>query len=134
MPITTEMLPSEPIIVATFNEPFNVAADMTALLADIKRLRETAARAVIVVLDVSQVALDFELVTDALARARSQILDGQAAGDQLPSQYVFVGSTALVEIAAQAMAQKQYGGIGGQVFASVEAALAHARTLIDAGA
>ncbi len=130
MPIPVEMLADEPILLATFNEPFVPEVDMPPMLADIKRLRELAQQQVSIILDVSAVDIDFTKLVMALAQAGEQIRAQQRVGAALPDEYVFVGSSALIQLAAEAMGQDQYGGIGGAMFASLEDALSYVRTRI----
>ncbi len=127
MPVNVETLSPEPIVRATFYPPFDLQADIPVLLADVKQCRERLAQPCVVILDVTAVQVDFTEIVFALADAARQIREMRAAHAVLPAQYVFVGSGEIVEIAAQAMGQDQYGGIGGQMCASMDEALAYAR-------
>lgn len=134
MSVTVSMLPSEPILVAVITAPFVPEDDMPVMLRDIKTLREQVTQQVVIIIDMSAVNINFTTLADALAMARDQIRKEREAGATLPGRYLFVGSDDLVSIAADAMTQEQYGGIGGMLFASYDDALAHARALVRQGA
>jgi hypothetical protein len=130
MSLEVELLAGEPILIVTFEEPFSVQDDVPIMLAEIKRSREQEPRQMVVVIDMSRVELDFPDLVYGLGVSAQQIRKEKAAGARMPAKYVFVGSDALVQLAASAMAQDQYGGIGAQLFSSRDEAIAFSRSLI----
>lgn len=127
MPVKVECLSPEPIIQATFYPPFDLDSDTPILLAGVKQCRERLAQSCVVILDVSAIQVNFSEIVFALSAGARQIHEMRANHAILPTQYIFVGSGDIVGIAAQAMGQDQYGGIGGQMCASMDEALAYAR-------
>lgn len=130
MPVSVKPVDAEPILHAIVREPFVVADDMPPLLAQLTAQRQRMDCPVVVILDVAELALSFEKVTMALNRAAWHIRAQREHGSQLPLQYVFIGTDAMVALVSDAMNQDQYGGVGGHLVATWDEALAHARRLL----
>ncbi|MBN1311933.1 MAG: hypothetical protein JXB30_10980 [Anaerolineae bacterium] len=132
MPVEIEKLPDEPIIVATMKDPFDPGQDIPAMFAEFTRLRLEIENDVALIIDIRGNKAAFSQVMVAMAKASRGIRDGKAAGVKSPPIIIFVGSGILADLAANAMAQKQYGGVKGHLCTSTDEALALAREILAA--
>jgi hypothetical protein len=133
MPIEIKQLPGESIITATVTQPFEPDKDMPSMFAEFIRLRMALQGSVALILDVSRTTDDryaFSKMVYALAEASQGIKASKVAGLR-PPIIIFVGSGPVTDLAAQAIKQEQYGGVGALLCASVDEALALAREKIS---
>lgn len=126
MPIIVEKLPDEPIIVVTCQEPMNYVQEAPAAFDQVLALRDTiyGCSEYFVVFDASAVRMSFgDMVTmmGEVKRASQQRRSDLAV---IPS---LVGSGGLVELAANAVQQTQYGAYKVPLFTSTDQALASIR-------
>lgn len=129
MPVEIKQLPGESIIYATVNKPFKPDEDMPAMFAEVIRLRQAIHGTVVLILDVTSTISEpdaFSTMVAALANARHGIKASKTVGLQPPIT-IFVGSGSVMDLAAQAITQEQYGGVGAHLCISYDEALTLAR-------
>jgi hypothetical protein len=131
MTIVVERLPEEPIIVAVWQEPMDFRTEVPEMFQQVLALRDTIEDSdrYFLIMDISSVKVSFSDVVYALGESR--VARDQRRAD-LPLSLLLVGSGPLLELAAKAMSQAQYGGYGMRLCASMEDALAAVRTAVAA--
>ncbi len=130
MPVRVEQLPGEPIIVATIMNPFVPEEDMPAMYSQFISLRRNIPGYAALIIDVRETMNDpagFSQMMLAMAEASRGIKAGQAAGLSGPPRLIMVGEGPMAGIAAEGMAQEQYGGVKGEVCPTLEEAIERAR-------
>jgi hypothetical protein len=122
MTICIELLPDEPIIVATFQNPMTYRAEVPRMFQQIIDLRDTldGYNQYYTVLDVSQVKVGFG---DMVYTMGESITVQQQRRPDMPLRLVLIGKGALMELASRAMGQEQYGGYGTWLYTSLDEAL-----------
>ena len=131
MPIELEQLPGEAIIKATIGESLDPERDIAAMFAEFIQLRMAIRGPVVLILDFSHTANNpygFSQMVMGMAQAAQGIKQSKATGVGSPPITIFVGSDSLTDLAAQAISQEQYGGVRAEVCATVDEALALARS------
>lgn len=124
MPVTNQKLVDEPVIVSTYENPFDPRNDIPRAHQEIAGLMQAIEGNVYVIVDVTNLTGDFNVLVEALAlSARGK--DGSTADPRRKT--VIVGSGALLQLGANAMQQEQYGSINTPLFGSYDEALAHVR-------
>jgi hypothetical protein len=123
MPIEVVKLPDEPIITVTFSEPVDFAEEIGPAFKQILSLRDTihGCSRYFAVFDASAIKVSFHDVILALGEARNA---SRKRRPDLQLSLALVGSGGLLEMAANAMGQKQYGGYKMALFTSLDEALA----------
>lgn len=130
MTIKVERLPGESIIYISVHEPMDPRRDMAALFPQIVALRQTMPPQVVMVIDLGgslHTPDAFSQMVLALAEASHGVRASRASGLPSAPTTIFVGSGIVAEVAAQSMAQEQYGGVGGSLCATLDEAYALAR-------
>jgi hypothetical protein len=123
MTITVERLPGEPIIVATFVEPLNIQDDVPRMFQRFIELRNTELEDYsrsFTIIDANDAKLGFSDIVFVLGESRAA---REHRREDRPVSLSLVGSGWLIELAAKAMGQSQYGGRGMRMYTSVDAAL-----------
>lgn len=126
MAIMVEKLPDEPIITVTFENPINYMAELPEAFDAILMLRDTITTSprYFAIFDVSQVSPGFSEIVLTLGEAKRA---SKMRRHDLPLSLSIVGSGRLIEMAANAMEQVQYGAYQMPLFTSLDQALAAAR-------
>lgn len=122
MPIQVTRLPGEPIITAVFEEPADFHAEVPAMFQRVIELRDTIEDSdrYFFIMDVSAARLSFSDIVFAMGESR---IARDQRRDDLPVTTLMVGSGPLLEMAAKAMNQRQYGGYGMRLCTSMDEAL-----------
>lgn len=134
MPVKVEKLEGEAIIKAIVTEPFDPDRDMPAMFAELIPLRMAVQGKMAMIIDLSASVNNpnaFSQMVFTLARAADGIKAGKSTGQGGPPILIFVGSGTIADITARATGQAQYGGVSGQVCASMEEALALAHAKLS---
>jgi hypothetical protein len=120
--ITVNKQPDGPIILATFEEPVDWHTEVPDMFAQIFALRDTfeGCPKYYVIIDVSAVKVGFGEMVSALGEVRAA---SKKRRPDMPIQLSMVGSGSLIEFAAKAMQQSQYGEYHSPLYTSVEKAL-----------
>ena len=117
IPINIEPHFAERILVERYVAPVEPETDMAAAVQAINDFYQQVQREFFVIVDARQFPVTFDVLVDALDLVRRHI-----AG--VPVRFVVIGDGELVRLAAEAIAQKQYGGFeAGKVFATDSEAL-----------
>lgn len=130
MPIDVVRLPDEPIVLVTFAEPLEFRDEIAPMLKRIVELRDTITEPLsryCIVFDISRYNMTFSDVVFGLGELRS-VRDLRRP--DMPAHLMVVGAGAVIEMAAKAFAQAQYGAYQSRLFVSLEDALAAARATI----
>lgn len=110
MPITVELLPNEPIIVATMREPIDYNDEVPPMFTQMLELRDTELagkfKKYYVVIDMIGIKPSFSEIVFSLNEARKT---GQKRLPDLPMSLNLVGAGDLFEMVANALRQTQYG-------------------------
>jgi hypothetical protein len=131
MPVKIEQLPGESIVVATPSRPFEPKQDMTAMFAELTRLRLSIGGPVALIVDSSGTPISFSQMVIVLSEASHAVKASKEAGGQPPIT-IFIGSGRLAELVSQAMGQRQYGGVSGHLCTTLDEALTLARKKLAA--
>jgi hypothetical protein len=130
MPVTIEMPTDEPIVVAVYTEPFDATREFPVLFGRIAALRQEKGPAKVLINDISALKTSFSEMVLALAEVRSTVQRLRKMGEEPLEHYILVGSSDMVKMGADALGQQQYAGNAATVVASIDEALAHARSLL----
>lgn len=124
MTVAIQRIPNERIIVATFDIPFSGADVATANAETAKVVIEMGAP----VFRIEYIAgpLNFDDVTEGLSVAARSGMAGSARDPNVV--FLFVGQGPIVEMTAKSFSQNQYAGREVPLFATVDEAIAHARS------
>ncbi|MEO0561147.1 MAG: hypothetical protein AAF125_03485 [Chloroflexota bacterium] len=118
------------IWVATYTEPYNPIVDAQGAEVAMKELTADVDRVFYYIADLSQVVVDFNDIVLGLAEA---FKPGSGSFYSQPNVRILtVGTQELIQMAAVAAKQDQYGGIDIKVYASPEEAIAHAKAMLAA--
>ena len=121
MSIQIESNVQDRILITRYVNPIDPERDVAAVIQAITDFSHQVQGTFFDIADVREFDLTFDTVTEALDLVRRSL-----AG--IPVRFVIVGSGKFVELAAQAIAQKQYGGFEpARAFATQEEALAYCR-------
>jgi hypothetical protein len=123
MTINVEQLPDEPIIVATFVEPMNYQEEAPWMFQRFVELRDAALEGYsryYTIIDTNGVKAGFSEIVFMLGESRTA---RQNRREDRPVSLALIGSGGLMEMAAKAMSQRQYGGTGMRLFNTLDAAL-----------
>lgn len=122
MTVTVNKQPDGPIILATFQEPMDWHTEVPAMFAQIFAIRDTFEDCpkYYAIIDVSAVKIGFGEMVSALGEVRAA---SQKRRPDMPIQLSMVGSGSLIEFAAKAMKQQQYGEYHSPLYSSCEKAL-----------
>lgn len=135
MPVEVEHVSGESIIVATAKKPFLSERDVPMMFKEFVPLRMTIKGNAVLIVDLSA-TMDtpdaFSQMVVGLAEAATGIKAHKASGVASPPILILIGSGLVADIAAQAIAQDQYGGVKAHLCASRDEALALARTKLSA--
>lgn len=128
---TIEKLPGEAITIITVNGSIlkNMASQESKQAKHkVQSIVEETPGLDYLIMDLQGIELTFSELVMVLARARDQIaaLGGKTYIDA-NIRYVLVGSDDLIDLAAEALYQEQYGNIEVQVFPTVDVAVDFAR-------
>ncbi len=119
MPNIFEPHVAERILIQRYVPPVNPDEDMPAAIQAIREFYEQVGRDFFVITDARQFSVTFDVLVEALDLTRRNL-----AG--IPVRFAVIGDDDLIRLAAEAIAQKQYGGFeAGKVFANDEEALAY---------
>jgi hypothetical protein len=117
MPHTIQRLSNEPIILVTYEEPFDYALGFEEIKKAVASTAEGIEGQVYDIHDVRQLRLNFSKVVTALANALlNPILKGRTTT-------IGVGTGMLFDLATKAAGQKQYGTLNVLIFPTVEEAV-----------
>ncbi len=112
MPISVEPHAAERILFERYVAPVNPETDMLTAIQAIKEFYEQVQREFFVIVDAREFPVTFDVLVDALNLVRRQM-----AG--VPARFVVIGDNELIRLAAEAIAQRQYGSFeAGKVFAA----------------
>ena len=128
---TIEKLPGEAITIITFDGSIlkdMVSPNREARRRKIQSIVEETPGLDYLVMDFQGVEISFSQLVMVLAEARDQMakMGGKIYIDA-NIRYLFVGSDELIDLAAEAFHQEQYGNIDVRVFPTVESAVSFAR-------
>jgi len=127
MTITVERLPEEPIIIATFVEPMDYHQDTPWMFQQFIELRDTELEGYsryYTIINTNGVKSGFSDIVFMLGESRAA---RQNRREDRPVSLALVGSGGLMEMAAKAMGQSQYGGYGMRLYTSLDTALVDIR-------
>jgi hypothetical protein len=126
MPILVEKLRDEPIITVTFEDPINYMAEVPEAFDAILIMRDAinGSPRYFIIFDVSRVQVGIDEIVLTLGEAKQA---SKMRRPDLPLSLSIVGSGGLIEMAANAMEQAQYGAYQMPLFTSLDQALAAAR-------
>jgi hypothetical protein len=129
MTIHVSRLPDEAIIVATFEPPLNLHEEIPWMFQKFLELRDTIenSRIYYVVIDTATsrgAKYNFGEVVFILGEARTA---SRQKRPDMEARLMLVGGGVLIDMAAKAMAQLQYGSYAMRMYATVEDALSTAR-------
>jgi len=122
MTIIVEKYSDEPIIVATMTEPMDFYQEMPAMFAHILELRDTIQNQpkYYTIIIMTGIKAGFSEIVFSLGEARKT---SQKRRLELPIELHLVGAGEIFEMAANALAQIQYGGYAAPLHSNVEEAL-----------
>jgi len=119
MPIDLEPHISEKILVQRYVAPVDLETDMPAAIQAIAEFSQNAQGDFFVIADTRALPMDFNGLVEVLNLVRRKLAN-------VPVRFVAVGTGEMVQLAANAIAQKQYGGFEpAKVFATDQEAFAH---------
>lgn len=123
MPINVEKQPDTPVIIATMNEPMDFYKEIPEMFARILELRDSIQDHPMyyTIVDLTDIKADFSEIVFALSEARKA---SQKRRPGFPNSVHLVGSGRLFEMAANALAQAQYGEYSAPLHSTMEEALA----------
>ncbi len=122
--MSTQIEPNiqERILITRYVNPVDPERDVQTVIQAVTEFAHQVQSAFFVIADVREFNLTFDSVTEALDLVRRHLVG-------IPVRFVVIGSGRFVELAAQAITQKQYGSFDmAKVFASDEEALAYCRS------
>lgn len=125
MPIQTEKLPEENIILATYTNPYKVA-DSEITLELLGQLLPEMEGGVFLVVDASQLSMNFSDLVQGLATVASNQYGKILAEKRL--RIAAVVTNKILEFGTKALSQLQYGGLKVEVFNTLDDALVFARS------
>ncbi|MFQ3536397.1 MAG: hypothetical protein SNJ58_11015 [Aggregatilineales bacterium] len=112
MPISVEPYVAERILFERYVAPVNPETDMVAAIQAIKEFHQQVQREFFVIVDAREFPVTFDVLVEALDLVRRQMMG-------VPARFVVIGDSELIRLAAEAIAQRQYGGFeAGKVFAT----------------
>jgi hypothetical protein len=119
MPISLEPHTAEKILFLRYVAPVNPDEDMPAAIQAIIEFSQSVQGDFFVISDAREFPVTFDVLVEALDLVRRQLIG-------VPVRFVLIGTDEMVRFAAEAIAQKQYGGFEpAKVFATDEEAFAH---------
>lgn len=119
MPIVLEPHVAEKILFQRYVAPVNPEEDMAATIRAIIEFSQSVQGDFFVISDAREFQVSFDVVVDALDTVRRQL-----AG--VPVRFVIIGTDEMVRLAAEAIAQQQYGGFEpAKVFATDQEAFSY---------
>jgi hypothetical protein len=129
---TIEKLPGEAITIITINGSIlknMVSEDREQVQHQVQSIVEETPGLDYLIMDLHDIELTFSELVMVLAKARDQIaMIGGKTYIDANMRYLLVGSDELIDLAAEALHQEQYGNIEVQVFPTVGAAVDFARS------
>lgn len=121
MPIQIEPNVQTGILMARYVNPVDPERDVANVIQSIIAFSHQVQGVFFVIADVREFDLTFDTVTEGLDLVRRSLVG-------IPVRFVVIGSGKFVELAAQAITQRQYGSFEmAKVFATAEEALAYCR-------
>jgi hypothetical protein len=131
MAVSSELVPGEPIVILTFEWPFEPRPALLESARLTQEALETVGGDVIYRIDdIRKLDFNFSNLVQAMGTAREAI-PGSLGDERVHT--ILVGSGKLVEMITASMKQAQYGGINIAAFSTVEEAVEHARREIKSG-
>jgi hypothetical protein len=131
MTFKVELFPNEPIVVATFGEPFDPKRDTVGASDELSKILAKTEGPLYYVPDLSAIKISFADLTIGLAEAFRK---PDSAYHNPRLRTFTVGSDELVQVGVQAAAQQaQYGRAAVQYFTLLDAALTQVRAEIAKG-
>ncbi len=122
MPIQFEPNIRERVIILRYVNPVDPERDVPAAIQALADFGRQVQGVFYAVTDVREFRLTFDTLTESLDMVRRSLVG-------IPVRFAVIGSGNLIELAAQAIAQQQYGGFEmAKVFATEAEALAYCRT------
>lgn len=122
MPMHVEPNVQERILITRFVSPVDPERNVPASIQALTEFARQVEGTFFVISDVREFDLTFDAITEALDMVRRSLVG-------IPIRAVVIGSGKMVELAAQAITQKQYGSFEmAKVFATEAEALAYCRT------
>jgi hypothetical protein len=119
MSISLESHVAEKILFLRYVAPVNPDEDMPAAIQAITQFSQSVQGNFFVIADAREFQVTFDVLVEALDLVRRQL-----AG--VPVRFVVIGTDEMVRLAAEAIAQKQYGSFEpAKVFATDQEAFAH---------
>jgi hypothetical protein len=134
MSVTVEQLPGELIFVAKFGVPFDSQLDIKGMFNAFLPMRVGIKGPLVLILDLSIAANNpyaFSQMVIGMGEAAAQIQINRTDQTMTPPQVIFIGTDKTVKLAADAMAQSQYGGAKVRTCTQLDEAVALARTLLS---
>lgn len=137
MSIQVKRLPGEPILVISFTGSLISAIRSpghSLMHRQIADLFAEAPGVITLIIDIREASLSFSDMVLALDNVRREIVDvGGRSFVEKNFQYALVGQGDLVELAADAMGQKQYGQIEVLLFSTPDEAIDYAHRKSESG-
>ncbi len=119
MPVKLEPRVSERILVQRYIQPVDLAAELPAAIEAIAEFSREVQGAFFAVIDMRAAPINLDGLIEALDLVRRKLAN-------VPVRFVAIGTGEMVELAASAVAQRQYGSFEpAKVFATEEEALAY---------
>lgn len=134
MSVTVEQLPGEQIFVATFSQPFDPTQDTKDMFKVFVPMRSGIKGPWALVLDFTATSADvgaFSQMIIGMAEASAHIRLSKNEEGMSPPFVFYVGTGEILALAADSMAQTQYGGVKGRTAASRDEAITLARTTLS---
>ncbi len=119
MPLHVEPRVAERILIQRHVPPIDPVENMQAAIESTKDFYQQVGQEFFVISDARQFPVTFDVLVEGLDLIRRSLTG-------IPIRLVVIGDGELIRLAAEAIAQKQYGGFeAGKVFANDEEALAY---------
>lgn len=129
MTIQVSRLPDEPIITALFEPPMNLHDEIPAMFRQFLELRDTIHHSSVyyVIIDTATSLGNHYTFGDIVYILGEAASASRHKRTGIQPRLMLVGSGPLIELAARAMAQLQYGGHGMRLYTALSDALGTAR-------
>lgn len=121
---TVERLPDEPILIITYETPFDFHIEPGQILEAMADIIIDSDQAVFAIHDTSNLSLSFSDVVTGMAGAFKNVR-GQELSPR--ARILVVGGGTLLNLAVRSARQIQYGGLDVELFDSLDDALDYAR-------
>lgn len=128
MPVSIELFSDEPILVATFTEPFKPREDLEKVAQHMVKILEDVPDILWRIDDTTFVEMTFTKLVEAMSAA-TRSKTGTVTDPRV--ELILVGTSETMKTAAKSMEQRQYGEVKVPLFTSRDDALAYVRGQIE---